>query len=308
MNMETKINANNELSFISSRNLRKTYIEEPTIQVHQHICRVSPFKKYPLRIKILCDRKKIMHNTLSPVPLEYIIDEEDDDSVLTAKMAESIKDNGMIYPITVYKDGKRNFKIIDGKRRFLATKMLGRNYIDCLILCCNEKTGEYCRKSNVLRKAAANYIEALKTIKQYEISENDLTEINNLLPEINFMLSSNILNNSIDLNEADLKFLEKFTIIDSAQKIISVNDDRKRYRIESSSIDMLNDYKQLIDNLIKSTYLQVSKNETIIIKDSILLFNSLDSFVKKITGSRLNIEVKKQITSDFCEYDLIIKQ
>ena len=163
-------------------------------------------------------------------------------------------------------------------------------------------------KKSGLRKAAANYIETLQTIKQYEISENDIIEINNFLPEINFLLSSNILNNSIDLNEADLKFLEKFTLFDSAQKIMSVNNDRKRYRIESSSIDMLNDYKQLIDNLIKSTNLQISKNETIIIKDSILLFNSLDSFVKKITGNRLNIEVKKQITTDFCEYDLIIKQ
>ena len=94
--------------------------------------------KYPHKIRKLCGSKSIMKNTISQLPMEYIKSEEEDNSVLTAKIAESIKSRGMLSPIVVYKESKNTFKIIDGRRRYLAAEMLEREYIECLILSCGE--------------------------------------------------------------------------------------------------------------------------------------------------------------------------
>lgn len=48
------------------------------------------------------------------------------------ELAVSIKDNGLINPITVKKNG-RKYEIVAGERRFLAHKKLGRKEIECII-------------------------------------------------------------------------------------------------------------------------------------------------------------------------------
>ena len=262
--------------------------------------------KYPHKIRKLCGSKSIMKNTISQLPMEYIKSEEEDNSVLTAKIAESIKSRGMLSPIVVYKESKNTFKIIDGRRRYLAAEMLQREYIECLILSCGEETGKAMCLANKLSKLCADRSNIAAFNYPACLSCADHNLILEIYPEIETSYVIDFLPLIGSIENDELKLLKKIDLLDTLYKILKIKDKNQRLLAEEAAVDMLGDCKALIDKTISEALIKPQKNKKLVIKDTVFLFNSLDAFVNKLSNDKLDITVTKDFEPDVCEYKLSI--
>ena len=265
--------------------------------------------KYPLKIRKLCGSKRITKNTISLLPMEYITDEDkEDDSVLTAKTAESIKCRGMILPIVVYKVSRNKFKIIDGKRRYHAAKMLDQKYIECLILSSGEETASALELASKINILCSDKLSIFDKKLFRNVTNKSRQMISELTPDIDSAQIMSILLNLPEIEKDELKLLRKIDLFNTLCSIIRINEKSKRKYAEEAAAEMLDDYRSLIDKTISECGTKAQKNEKLVIKNSILLFNSLDSLVKRISNDKLEIVVKKELNPESCEYNLSIRQ
>jgi len=105
----------------------------------------------------------------------------DEDETGINDLANDIRSNGLINPITVRKVGDR-YEIIAGQRRFLATKLLDRANISCSIVdVTTQKAEELSLVENVQRNPMT-YSDKVKTYaKLYEVYNQDLTKVINVV-------------------------------------------------------------------------------------------------------------------------------
>ena len=73
---------------------------------------------------------RIKISSISPNPFQPRLDFDKEPLV---ELANSIKDHGIIQPITVRKIGRNEFQIISGERRYQASKLAGINELPCFI-------------------------------------------------------------------------------------------------------------------------------------------------------------------------------
>ena len=73
---------------------------------------------------------RIKISSISPNPFQPRLDFDKEPLV---ELANSIKEHGIIQPITVRKIGRNEFQIISGERRYQASKLAGTNELPCFI-------------------------------------------------------------------------------------------------------------------------------------------------------------------------------
>lgn len=105
----------------------------------------------------------------------------DEDETGINDLANDIRSNGLINPITVRKVGDR-YEIIAGQRRFLASKLLDRPTISCSIVdVTTQKAEELSLVENVQRNPMT-YSDKVKTYaKLYEVYNQDLAKVINVV-------------------------------------------------------------------------------------------------------------------------------
>ena len=93
---------------------------------------------------------RINISNITPNPFQPRIDFEKNSLI---ELSNSIKEHGIIQPITVRKIGKDNFQIISGERRYQASKIANINEIPCYIRIANdEEMLEMAIVENIQRK------------------------------------------------------------------------------------------------------------------------------------------------------------
>tara|TARA_B110000971_G_scaffold149717_1_gene152955 strand:- start:1210 stop:2088 length:879 start_codon:yes stop_codon:yes gene_type:complete len=93
---------------------------------------------------------RININNITPNPFQPRIDFEKKSLI---ELSDSIKEHGIIQPITVRKIGRDNFQIISGERRYQASKITNINEIPCYIRIANdEEMLEMAIVENIQRK------------------------------------------------------------------------------------------------------------------------------------------------------------
>ena len=93
---------------------------------------------------------RINISNVTPNPFQPRIDFEKNSLI---ELSNSIKEHGIIQPITVRKIGKDNFQIISGERRYQASKIANINEIPCYIRIANdEEMLEMAIVENIQRK------------------------------------------------------------------------------------------------------------------------------------------------------------
>ena len=93
---------------------------------------------------------RINISNITPNPFQPRIDFEKNSLI---ELSNSIKEHGLIQPITVRKIGRDNFQIISGERRYQASKIANINEIPCYIRIANdEEMLEMAIVENIQRK------------------------------------------------------------------------------------------------------------------------------------------------------------
>lgn len=116
--------------------------------------------------------EKIQANPFQP--REYFDDE------LIAELAESVKKQGIIQPITVRKLGYDKYQLISGERRLRASKLAGLTHVPCYIRVANdEQMLEMALIENIHRKdlnAVEIAISYQRLIEECELTHEQLSE------------------------------------------------------------------------------------------------------------------------------------
>lgn len=194
--------------------------------------------------------------------------EEDDTSI--SDLANDIRINGLINPITVRKVDDK-YEIIAGQRRYLACKMLKKDNISCSIIdVSSQKAEEISLVENVQRNPMTNSDKVKIYSKLYEIYNKDINKvvntvnisrttiqkylkINTLPEEVIKMLDSNT-DDKINLDVAvELARLpESVNKTDAIKNIKSLNPAQQKQALkqfvndECSDAEEINDIKEEI--------------------------------------------------------------
>lgn len=159
-------------------------------------------------------------------------------------LAESIKENGLLQPITVRKSGA-NYELIAGERRYRACKMIGQKDIEAIIL---EKTDD--ESANLalienLQREDLNAIEQALAMKRIMRTEN-LTQ-NELADRLGYRQST-------VANKLRLLKLPEYIKKAISQNVITERHARALLNVPSDQL------KEVYETIVKRNY-TVSKTE-----------------------------------------------
>lgn len=128
-------------------------------------------------IDISIDKLQVSHLNVR----KTLSSEEDETGI--EDLANDIKNNGLINPITVRKlDNSENYEIIAGQRRFLAIKLLNNKTISCHILnISNQKAEEISLVENVQRNQMTTTDKVKAYSKLYEVYNKDIEKVVNAI-------------------------------------------------------------------------------------------------------------------------------
>ena len=213
--------------------------------------------------------KEIDTNTLyvSNCNVRKTLEGEEDDTNIT-DLANDIKTNGLINPITVRKMDDK-YEIIAGQRRYLACKMLKRDYISCSIIDVDsQKAEELSLVENVQRNPMTNSDKLKIYSKLYDIYNKDINKvvntvnisrvtiqkylkINSLPDEVIRMLDSNT-DDKINLDVAVelAKLPDSVNKTDAIKNIKSLNSAQQKQALkqfvsdECSDADDINEIRE----------------------------------------------------------------
>lgn len=182
------------------------------------------------------------------------------------ELANSMRENGLINPLTLRVVGKNQYEIICGERRFKAAQFLGWEKINAYIKnVTTEEAQELCLIENIQREDISPIEEAQAYQKLYETT-NDIKELitrtgksesyirvrlqlNSLIPEIANLLNHEEISLGIAAvicsysEEIQREINAKFYNKEAYNNWFGLNKEEVRKRIESNYTSCLKDYK-----------------------------------------------------------------
>lgn len=219
-------------------------------------------------------------------------------------LALSIKENGLLQPITVRKIEKDYYELISGERRLRATKLAGMNVIPCIVINSTQKESAVFALLENLQRSDLNYFEEAVAIKglmvECGLSQAELgtklgyaqPTIANKLRLLRYDDMSQKLMIGKDINERQ------------ARALLKIEDENKLYEaIDYIHLNKLNStqtekYVEAINNSTNTC----KKTFHPIIKDVRLFFNTINNAIKIMNQSGINASAQKIDTGDYIEY------
>ncbi len=262
----------------------------------QKVVKTEQTPEPAVQVKV-SDKKDDFINKVISLPIEKITGNKDQprkvfDKEKLAQLSQSIKENGVIQPITVKILNKDQFEIIAGERRWRASQMAGLHEVPAIVKELSaQKTLEVALVENIQREDL-NPIEEAKAYKnlmdEFDLTQSDVAQkvgkeratIANVLRLLNlsFEVMEMVKKNEISMGHAKL--------------LLSVDDRRLQHKIARKIFKSSLSVKQA-SKLIKR--LQgakvVSKNE---INSGIgKQIQSLEQEMQKILGTKVNLKYDK---------------
>lgn len=210
------------------------------------------------------------------------------------KLAESIKEHGIIQPVLVIKQGKF-YKIIAGERRWRAARIAGLKKVPILEKDLDEKgIMEISLIENLQREDLNPIEEAIaykKLIDDFNVTQEDIS--------VRVGKSRSAVANTLrllNLNEKVKEYIKDGTITEGHGKVIvSIQDEKIQYEIAKKVIDdglNVRQTEKLVSKLIKNEVL-IDNNEEQKKEKNIYLGEIADK-IANILGTKVTINSGKQ--------------
>ena len=219
------------------------------------------------------DVKELLTNSLfvSELNVRKTLTSDEDETGIS-DLANDIRMNGLINPLTVRKnDGK--YEIIAGQRRFLACQMLNKETIPCNVVDVSaQKAEEISLVENVQRNQMTNYDKIKTYNKLYNVYNKDIEKVMN----------------AVHISRATLnKYLKLHTLSDDVVRLLDSTADDKitidvaveltKLPIETNKMELIKEIQSLtstqkisaIKDFVKNGH--VNANDIIEIKEEIAI-------------------------------------
>jgi len=208
------------------------------------------------------------------------------------ELAESIKEHGVIQPVTVRKMGRDRFQLISGERRFRASQIAGLEEIPAYVRIANDQTMLEMALVENIQRVDLNAVEVALSYKRL-IEECNLTQ-EGLSSKVGKKRST--VTNYLRLlklsAEVQLALIDKDISMGHARAIISVEDENKQRSILSRVLKEGLSVRQT-EELIRGNSSSINKKRT---KVEALSFTQ-QKFKENLT-LQLKHPVKLQVKED----------
>ena len=153
------------------------------------------------------------------------------------ELAQSISEHGIIQPLTLRKNGKNQYQIISGERRFRASQLAGLNAVPAYIRSANDQTMLEMALVENIQREDLNAIEVAISYHRL-IDECDLTQ-EELSQKVGKKRStvSNYLRLLKLEPEIQLAIRDKKISMGHARALLGIDDKRKRKRIFHKTVN-----------------------------------------------------------------------
>ena len=231
-------------------------------------------------------KERVINNVIL-LPIKDIYKNPSQPRVIFSKddlknLAESIKYNGMLQPITVRVNDRNNYELVSGERRLKAAKLAGNEEVPCIVLKTDEEqSAVFALIENLQRKNLNFFEEAFaisKLIKKWNLTQDEVSlklgkaqsTIANKLRLLKFSdeQKAKILANN--LTERHARALLKVSNEDELDKILNIVIEKK---LNVSQTEVL--VEQFLDGNKKSP----KKKIIPIIKDIRIFYNTINNAI-----------------------------
>ena len=223
------------------------------------------------------------------------------------ELAESIKECGIIQPLTVRKLSDNSYELVAGERRLRAAKLLGLKNVPVIIVNINDNTSALIALiENLQRQDLSFFEEAIsydKLIKEFSYTQEELagklgkkqSTIANKLRLLR--LSDDIKGRAVEYNLSERHCRALLKLDDEENRIKILN------MIISKNMNVL-DTEIYIDSLLYQKASKVKKEKRIIplFKDIRIFTNTVKQAVEIMKKAGVSADSKKKETDEYIEY------
>jgi len=231
-----------------------------------------------------------------------------DDAII--KLADSIRQYGMIQPITVRKVGD-TYEIISGERRLRAAKELGMETVPCVIMDINEeRSAEISIIENLIREdlnifEQAQAIEAL--IDTYNLTQEEIAR--RLSNSQSFIANKLRL---LRLSSTERELIIKHNLTERhARALLRVYDTTLREKLLNDIISQglnVGKSEELIDSALSKDNDNIKIRQRNGYKDIKTFYSVIDKAVDSVKNSGINIKSRRIENDDFVELTILISK
>lgn len=218
-------------------------------------------------------------------------------------LAQSIRENGILQPITVRKREDKKYELVSGERRLRAARLVGMVKIPSIVINIDDKNSAMFSIIENLQRQSLNFFEEAEAIEklvgEYAMSREEVARKLGLAPST----VSNKLR-ILRLPE-EMRFeLARAGLTEShARALLMLEDDNQRARALSIIVDRhLNvaESERMINQMINRN--NRSRNPLRGIRDVRLFINTLNHAVDTIRRAGVEADAARSETEEYIEY------
>lgn len=218
-------------------------------------------------------------------------------------LAQSIRENGILQPITVRRTDDKKFELIAGERRLRAARLVGLVKIPAIVIDMEQKDSAlFAIIENLQRQSLGFFEEAEaieKLINEYNMSREDVCRKLSIAPST---LSNKL--RILKLPE-EMRFkLSKAGLTERhARALLALEDDNQRARALSIVIDRhlnVSETERMIEQMLHRNTRQ--RNNIRGIRDVRLFINTLNHAVDTIRRAGVDADTARSETEEYIEY------
>lgn len=219
------------------------------------------------------------------------------------ELAQSIRENGILQPITVRSTQDKKFELIAGERRLRAARLVGMTKIPALVIDMQQKDSALFALIENLQRQDLSFFEEAEAIEtlitDYKMSRDDVAK--------KLSIAQSTLSNKLRILKLpeEMRFrLAKAGLTERhARALLSLEDDAQRERALSIMIDRhltVQESERMIEQMLSRN----SKSRTNLrgLRDVRLFINTLNHAVDTIRRAGVDADTARSETEEYIEY------
>lgn len=250
-------------------------------------------------------KNRVENIKLSSISVNSAQPRESFDELALRSLAESIRENGLLQPLTVRKAGK-GYELIAGERRLRALKLLERKTAPCIVADVNEQKSAVLAIIENIQRENLNVFEearAIQTlIEKWGVSQSEAAK--------RLSLSQSAVANKLRilrLSESEQKIiLQKGLCERHARALLKITDDEMRHYallyIAKRSLNVTESEKY-IEKLLNQ---KKGGSQRFVFKDLRIFVNTINKAIDTMRSSGVMASATKDENDTFIEYTIRI--
>lgn len=218
-------------------------------------------------------------------------------------LAQSIRENGILQPITVRKREDKKYELVSGERRLRAARLVGMVKIPSIVINIDDKSSAMFSIIENLQRQSLNFFEEAEAIEklvgEYAMSREEVA--------LKLGLAPSTVSNKLRILRLpeEMRFeLARSGLTEShARALLMLEDDNQRARALSIIVDRhLNvaESERMINQMINRN--NRSRNPLRGIRDVRLFINTLNHAVDTIRRAGVEADAARSETEEYIEY------